>query len=450
MNQPPDLATLKRDADRGIPGASYNLGVWYLQAAAEQRDPAAARAAFETAAAAGYAPAMSALGYLYLRGQGVDRDPARAAHWFGEAAGRNFAEARYRLGELRAIGCGVEQDLASARAEFEAAARQDHARAMAQLAYCLAEGLGGEPDPVAATDWYGRAAVAGDPWAQCALGARYERGETLPPDPVQALGWYLRADAAGDPGGSLWAAALERALDEDDRARARALAAAPRPTVDVPVVGPGRERRTRTRTLSWSPRVFLFRDLLSAEERCHLIALARPFLRPAMVLDRRTGERKVQGARRAHSARLEDPLRDVVVWNLERRLAEHARLPADHAEPFTIIRYGPGDEYRPHADYYDPDDPGSATGLAQGGQRVATFLVYLHPPDGGGATTFPLARLSVPAEPGTGLLFFNCRPDGTPDPRTLHAGEPVTAGEKWLASRWIRAERFRPPGTRAD
>jgi prolyl 4-hydroxylase len=196
--------------------------------------------------------------------------------------------------------------------------------------------------------------------------------------------------------------------------------------------------------LSWSPRAFLFHDLLSAEECFHLIALARPFLRPALVLDRRTGERSVGDARRAHTTRLRGPLRDVVVWNLERRIAEHSLLPADNAEPFTIIRYGPGDEYRPHADYYDPADPGSRTGLAQGGQRVATFLVYLNRPDRGGATSFPKANLSVPPTPRAGLLFFNCRPDGAPDPATVHAGEPVAVGEKWLASRWIRADRFRP------
>jgi prolyl 4-hydroxylase len=162
------------------------------------------------------------------------------------------------------------------------------------------------------------------------------------------------------------------------------------------------------------------------------------------VLDRQTGERSIDRARRAHTARLMDPLRDVVVWQLEQRLAGLALLPAVNAEPFTIIRYGPGDEYRPHADYYDPDDPGSRIGLDQGGQRVATFLAYLNRPGGGGATAFPRCGVTVPAEPGTGVLFFNCHPDGTPDRNTLHAGEPVTSGEKWLASRWIRTDRFRP------
>ena len=442
MNATPDLDTLKRDAARGIPAASYNLGVWYLQAEGPSRDPAAALAAFETAANAGFAPAMSALGYLYLRAQGVDYDDARAAEWFLRAAEHDLPEARYRLGEMRAAGYGLEQDSSTGRADFEIAARTGHPGAMSQLAYCLETGIGGEADAAAATRWYGRAALAGDARSQCVLAARYADCHTLAQSAVRALAWYTRA--AAYPGAAAAAQALRGELEEQEIAAADALAAEPEPTLETPVAAPPRQARPTIEVLSWSPRVFLYRGLITAEERCHLIGLARPFLRPARVLDRRTGERSIDQARRAHTARLMDPLRDVVVWQLEQRLAALALLPPANAEPFTIIRYGPGDEYRPHADFYDPEDPGSRVGLDQGGQRVATFLAYLNRPESGGATSFPRRGLTVPAEPGTGLLFFNCHPDGTPDRATLHAGEPVTAGEKWLASRWIRADRFQP------
>ena len=444
MNAIPDLATLKRDAARGVPAASYNLGVWYLQAEGPARDPTAARAAFEAAADAGFAPAMSALGYLYLRAQGVEYDDASAADWFLRAADQGLPEARYRLGEMRAAGYGLAQDSITGRADFETAARAGHPGAMSQLAYCLDAGIGGEADAAAATRWYSRAALAGDPRAQCVLATRYADGHTLPPSPVKALAWYARAEAAAYPGAAAAAQALRGDLDERDVAAAKALAADREPILETPEAAPPRQARPTMEVLSWSPRVFLYRGLFTAEERCHLIGLARPFLRPARVLDRQTGERSIDQARRAHTARLMDPLRDVVVWQLEQRLAALALLPPENAEPFTIIRYGSGDEYRPHADYYDPEDPGSRVGLDQGGQRVATFLAYLNRPEGGGATAFPRRGVTVPAAPGTGLLFFNCHPDGSPDSDTLHAGEPVTAGEKWLASRWIRADRFHP------
>ena len=36
------------------------------------------------------------------------------------------------------------------------------------------------------------------------------------------------------------------------------------------------------------------------------------------------------------------------------------------------------------------------------------------------------------------LAFDNVLNDGSPDKRSLHAGLPVTMGEKWLLSVWIR------------
>ena len=41
--------------------------------------------------------------------------------------------------------------------------------------------------------------------------------------------------------------------------------------------------------------------------------------------------------------------------------------------------------------------------------------------------------------PGDALIFANVTADGSPDSRLRHAGRAVTAGEKMLASRWIRA-----------
>ena len=38
---------------------------------------------------------------------------------------------------------------------------------------------------------------------------------------------------------------------------------------------------------------------------------------------------------------------------------------------------------------------------------------------------------------GDMLVFPNLGADGQRDDRMLHAGLPVTRGEKWLASRWI-------------
>jgi prolyl 4-hydroxylase len=441
MDQAPDLEQLKRDAARGIAPAQYNLGVWYLQQHGPGADYEAARVTLEAAADQGFAPAMSALGYMLLRAQGFEYDPDAAAGFFQRAAEAGFAEARYRLGEMYGAGYGRPQDSESARQCFRLAAEAGHPGAMCQLAYCYGHGLGGDRDPVAATRWYGQAALAGEPRGLCAIGWRHESGDTLTRDPVRALALYLRAAAGGYPGASMAAVRLEASLDEDVVAAARSRSREP-VRLETPHDARADSGQASPRVAAWRPRCFLFPGLLSQEECFHLIGIAKPFLRAAHVLNRHTGERVVDQARRASSTRMLDPLRDMVVWNLEQRLARLAMLPPQNAEPITVLFYGPGDEYRPHRDYYDPRLPGSRVGLDQGGQRVATFLVYLNEVEAGGETLFPEAGLSFPPQTGCGLLFFNCGPDGQPDPLTLHAGAPVERGEKWLLSRWIRAGAY--------
>ena len=440
MPRHPDLEKLKQDADRGIPAACYNLGVWYLRDQ-EHRDYEAARLAFEGAAESGFAPAQSALGYMYLRGQGVDYDAAKAVELFERAAATGFAEARYRLGELRAVGFGAEEDAEAARRDIEAAAEASHPAAMSQLAYCLSQGIGGEADPEGSTNWYRRAAAAGEPRAECWAAERLETAG----DPASALSWYARAREKGYPGA---VAACARLAEQLEPTAVEAAVRRARTSADPGEI-PGHPHVASAgvppRVLSWKPRVFLFPGLFSPEERLHLVAFSRPFLRPSMVLHRESGLRVMKEARRSMNSQLINPLRDVVVRNLERRLARHAMLPVENGEPFTILRYGVGDEYRPHCDYYEPASRGHETGLALGGQRVATFLVFLNDVEEGGSTDFPEAGLSVDPSPGLGLLFFNCSPDGQPDPLTLHAGTPVKRGEKWLASRWMRAGPYLPP-----
>ena len=44
---------------------------------------------------------------------------------------------------------------------------------------------------------------------------------------------------------------------------------------------------------------------------------------------------------------------------------------------------------------------------------------------------------------GRAVAFRNTDDAGRPDPDSLHAGTPVLAGEKWLATLWFRERRYR-------
>ena len=133
----------------------------------------------------------------------------------------------------------------------------------------------------------------------------------------------------------------------------------------------------------------------------------------------------------------------MVVGFIEQMMAAAAGMQIFNGEPLAVLNYRPGEEYKPHFDAFLPNDPGASQLLAMGGQRIKTVLVYLNDDFKGGATDFPNRSIRVEPEAGKLLLMENCNPDGTPSQSGLHAGLPVTEGEKWLASMWMREQAFR-------
>ena len=56
--------------------------------------------------------------------------------------------------------------------------------------------------------------------------------------------------------------------------------------------------------------------------------------------------------------------------------------------------------------------------------------------------------LSFRGEIGDALIFRNVEGDERADPLAQHAGLPVTKGEKYISTRWIRARPFSLPAPR--
>jgi prolyl 4-hydroxylase len=188
-----------------------------------------------------------------------------------------------------------------------------------------------------------------------------------------------------------------------------------------------------------NPRVIVFGGLLSDDECDQLVELSRPRLARSETVDTSTGGNEVNAARTSEGMffeRGENPL----CACLERRIARLLQWPLENGEGLQILHYGPGAEYRPHHDYFDPAQPGTPTILKRGGQRVATIVTYLNTPAAGGSTTFPDVALEVAPIKGNAVFFSYDRPH--PATRTLHGGAPVIAGEKWVATKWLRQGRF--------
>ena len=188
-----------------------------------------------------------------------------------------------------------------------------------------------------------------------------------------------------------------------------------------------------------NPRIVVFGSLLSDQECEELIALARPRLARSLTVATKTGGEEINDDRTSNGMFFQRGESDVV-RRLEARLARLLNWPEENGEGLQILHYRPGAEYKPHYDYFDPVEPGTPTILKRGGQRVATIVMYLAEPEKGGGTTFPDVNLVVAPKRGNAVFFSYDRPH--PVTRTLHGGAPVLAGEKWIATKWLRERRF--------
>ena len=242
-------------------------------------------------------------------------------------------------------------------------------------------------------------------------------------------------------------ASLEQTLQQFVEAQPKALAQPLLPAVRVPepvfAGAPGRlwagDREVHVLMTLRNPRVVVFGNLLSDDECDAMVADATPRLTRSETVVVETGGNEINPSRTSQGmffSRGETPL----CQRVEARIAALLNWPVVNGEGLQVLHYRPGAEYKPHHDYFDPARPGMAAVLRRGGQRVATLVMYLNTPLQGGGTTFPDVSLEVAPIKGHAVFFSYDRPH--PLTRTLHGGAPVIAGDKWVATKWLREGEF--------
>lgn len=219
----------------------------------------------------------------------------------------------------------------------------------------------------------------------------------------------------------------------------------------------GSEGRTDqwVEVISWEPRAVVYHNFLSPEECEYLIKLAKPHMEKSTVVDSDTGKSKDSRVRTSSGTFLARG-RDKTIREIEKRIADFTFLPVEHGEGLQVLHYEVGQKYEPHFDYFLDE-----FNTKNGGQRMATILMYLSDVEEGGETVFPNAKgnissvpwwnelsecgkggLSVKPKMGDALLFWSMKPDATLDTSSLHGGCPVIKGNKWSSTKWIRVNEY--------
>ncbi|WP_180683731.1 2OG-Fe(II) oxygenase [Tepidicella baoligensis] len=240
-----------------------------------------------------------------------------------------------------------------------------------------------------------------------------------------------------------WEASVATAaLEQTMEAHLAGLATTPLPRPDL--TGAPRtidvgDRQVEVVVSMRQPELVVFGNLLSAHECEALIEAARPRMSRSLTVQTTTGGEELNPDRTSDGMFFRRGENEVVA-RVEARIARLLQWPVENGEGLQILHYRPGAEYKPHYDYFDPKEPGTANIVRRGGQRVATLVIYLNEPLRGGGTTFPDVGLEVAPKRGQAVFFAYDRPH--PATRTLHGGAPVIEGEKWVATKWLREREF--------
>ncbi|KAG5060942.1 hypothetical protein AAZX31_01G150200 [Glycine max] len=207
--------------------------------------------------------------------------------------------------------------------------------------------------------------------------------------------------------------------------------------------------------VSWEPRAFVYHNFLTKEECEYLIDIAKPSMHKSTVVDSETGKSKDSRVRTSSGTFLARG-RDKIVRNIEKKISDFTFIPVEHGEGLQVLHYEVGQKYEPHYDYFLDD-----FNTKNGGQRIATVLMYLTDVEEGGETVFPAAKgnfssvpwwnelsecgkkgLSIKPKRGDALLFWSMKPDASLDPSSLHGGCPVIKGNKWSSTKWMRVSEY--------
>jgi len=179
-------------------------------------------------------------------------------------------------------------------------------------------------------------------------------------------------------------------------------------------------------------------NVLTPEECQYIIDKATPMFSRSTVV----GVEGIDSSRTSQTAWISKT--DTVAQKVFAKALEFTDKTLAECEDLQVVKYEPGTYYREHHDSCCDGSPGCTDFEKDGGQRVATFLVYLNSEFTDGETHFPNLDLKLKADPGSAILF---RPLGSEEakchPKALHAGLPISSGVKYVCNAWIRENKFR-------
>jgi prolyl 4-hydroxylase len=183
--------------------------------------------------------------------------------------------------------------------------------------------------------------------------------------------------------------------------------------------------------------IYTATDFLTRGECKNLIAIIDKNLRPSTVSDPKDSC-VVSDYRTSKTADLhyfDDPF----YLGIDRKIADLLGLSPFLGETMQAQRYGPGQYYKEHWDFFSPTTKEYKVYCDWMGQRTWTTMIYLNDVEEGGETYFKHLKLRVKPKQGMLVAWNNLYKNGIPNPKTMHEACPPISGNKYVITKWWRS-----------
>lgn len=172
----------------------------------------------------------------------------------------------------------------------------------------------------------------------------------------------------------------------------------------------------------------VIRNILTDEECEHIKSKALPKLKMSTVSDDMIVDDAI---RRSETAWLHTD--DKVVHNVIHKCLRYTNKPCENCEGIQVLRYKPRGFYSLHQDASN----------SHRNKRAHTFILALNDEYEGGTTYFPVLNKHYKLNKGDALFFDTLDSHGMVNRKSLHTGEEVKRGEKWVCNIWVRQTKYR-------
>ncbi len=187
------------------------------------------------------------------------------------------------------------------------------------------------------------------------------------------------------------------------------------------------------RVLTNKAQIYFWQDFLSPSECDKLISLINTRLVDSTI----SAEDGYDGFRTSKTCPFKD-VDDPAVAELDAKLSKALGVSDSWSEPNQGQKYAIGQEFKAHTDYFEPGTDEYKRFCAEIGQRTWTFMIYLNEGCEGGGTRFRKLEKNFSPQRGCAVIWNSLTPEGDPNPFTLHHGQKVRAGEKYVITKWYR------------